>query len=105
MWYNTTSGTLKVRGFGSASWSSGATAPGPYMTFAGCGTQSAYIKTMGNDGSPAPNPLSNESQEYNGTSWTGVPNSPYSSRDPGQGGVQTAAIFLEDKVLQLFPLL
>ena len=93
MWYNTTSKTLKVRGFGSATWSSGNTAPGAYMSFAGAGTQSAYIKTMGNDGSPAPNPLSNESQEYNGTSWTGVPNSPYSSRDPGQGGVQTAAIF------------
>ena len=93
MWYNTTSGTLKVRGFGSASWSSGATAPGAYMTFAGCGTQSAYIKTMGNDGSPAPNPLANDSQEYDGSSWTSAPTSPYSSRDPGQGGVQTAAIF------------
>ena len=93
MWYNTTTGTLKVRGFGSASWSSGATAPGAYMTFAGCGTQSAYIKTMGNDGSPAPNPLANDSQEYNGTSWTGVPNSPLERRDPAGGGVQTAAIF------------
>lgn len=93
MWYNTTSGTLKVRAFGSASWSSGATAPGPYMTFAGCGTQSAYIKTMGNDGSPAPNPLSNASQEYDGSSWTGAPNSPYEARDPGQAGIQTAAVF------------
>ncbi len=93
MWYNTTSGTIKVRAFGSASWSSGATAPGAYMTFAGCGTQTAYIKTMGNDGSPAPNPLANDSQEYDGSSWTGAPNSPYEARDPGQAGIQTAAVF------------
>ena len=93
MWYNTTTGTLKVRGFGSASWSSGATAPGSYMTFAGCGTQTAYIKTMGNDGTPAPNPFGNDSQEYDGSSWTNAPASPYTSRDPGQAGIQTAAVF------------
>ena len=93
MWYNTTSGTLKVRGFGSASWSSGATAPGSFMTFAGCGTQSAYIKTMGNDGTPGPNPLGNDSQEYDGSSWSNAPSCPYSSRDPGQAGIQTAALF------------
>lgn len=93
MWYNTTTGTLKVRGFGSATWSAGATAPGSFMTFAGCGTQSAYIKTMGNDGSPAPNPYGSDSQEYDGSSWTSAPSSPYGARDPGQAGIQTAAIF------------
>jgi|TARA_R100001224_G_scaffold98000_3_gene68242 hypothetical protein len=93
MWYNSTTGSIKVYGFAPASWTAGATAPGPHMTFAGCGTQTAYIKTMGNDGSPAPNPLSDSSQEYDGSSWSGAPNSPYASRDPGQAGVQTAAVF------------
>jgi len=93
MWYNTTSGTLKVRGFGSATWSSGNTAPGAYMSFAGAGTQSAYIKTMGNDGSPAPNPVANDTAIYDGTNWTSGPSNPLSRRDPGGFGIETAAIF------------
>jgi len=93
MWYNSTSGSIKVRTFAPGSWSAGATAPGSYMTFTGCGTKAAYIKTMGNDGSPGPNPYGADSQEYDGSSWTAVNSSPYGSRDPGGAGVQTAAIF------------
>ena len=61
MWYNSTAGSIKVRTFAPGSWTAGNPAPGSYMTFAGCGTKAAYIKTMGNDGTPAPNPLGNDS--------------------------------------------
>ena len=93
MWYNSTAGSIKVRTFAPGSWTAGNPAPGSYMTFAGCGTKAAYIKTMGNDGTPAPNPLGDDSQEYDGTNWTSVNASPYAARDPGGAGVQTAAIF------------
>ena len=32
------------------------------MTFAGCGTKAAYVKTMGNDGTPGPNPFGNDTK-------------------------------------------
>ena len=76
-----------------SAWSSGTAPPGSVkMTFAGTGTQSAYLKSSGNDGSPAPNPYSNATQEYDGSSWTSAPNVPYESRDPDSSGVQTAAL-------------
>ena len=93
MWYNSTTGSLKVRTFSPGSWTSANSAGGSYMTFAGCGTKAAYVKTMGNDGTPGPNPFGNDTKEYDGTNWTSGSNCPYSSRDPGGAGIQTAALF------------
>ena len=75
-----------------AAWAAGTNWPGSNMTFAGMGTGIAYVKAAGNSGSPGPNPVGNDTYEYDGSSWTGAPTVPYSSRDPGGAGTQTAGI-------------
>jgi hypothetical protein len=98
MWYNSTAGSIKVRTFAPGSWTAGNPAPGSYMTFAGCGTKAAYIKTMGNDGTPAPNPLGDDSQEYDGTNWTSVNASPYAVQEIQEVlEFKQQQYFLEDK--------
>ena len=92
VWYNTVSNTAKVQGYQAEAWSAGATWPGSNMTFAGFGTQTAYVKAAGNSGSPAPNPVGNDVYEFDGTSWTTGNTVPYSSRDPDGAGSQTQGI-------------
>jgi hypothetical protein len=76
-----------------SAWSAGTNWPGGAgMTFAGTGTQTAYLKSSGNDGTPPTNPISNNAYEFDGSSWTAASGVPYSSRDPDSAGLQTAAI-------------
>jgi len=92
VWYNTTSNTAKFQSYQAEAWSSGASWPGSNMTFAGFGTQTAYVKAAGNSGSPAPNPVGSDAYEYDGTSWTSAPSTPLAVRDPDGAGTQTAGI-------------
>ena len=88
-------GQTAVESYNGTSWTNSNALPVAFYSGFSMGTTTAGLRAGGAKSTAqyGPDPNSDESQEYNGTSWTGVPNSPYSSRDPGQGGVQTAAIF------------
>ena len=68
VWYNSTSpGTLKYRGFGTASWATGGTASDArYGLWASFGIQTAAVASGGAD---SPNEFFSATEEYNGSSW------------------------------------
>ena len=68
VWYNSTSpGTLKYRGFGTASWATGGTASDArYGLWASFGIQTAAVASGGAD---RPNEFFSATEEYNGSSW------------------------------------
>ena len=92
IWYDTANNLFKLGVLQTEAWATGANFPGSNMTFAGFGTQTAYVKAAGNSGSPAPNPVGNDVYEFDGTSWTTGNTVPYSSRDPDGAGSQTQGI-------------
>ena len=67
MWYNSTTGKLKVTKLGVASWATGGSYPTPTSTCGSCGSQTAALSTCGGGGGAY-----NITAEYNGTSWTGT---------------------------------
>jgi len=67
VWYNSTSATLKVRAFGTASWATGGNMITGQGVNAGAGTQTAAL-TFGGYASGSPG--SGITQSYNGTSWS-----------------------------------
>jgi len=91
VWYNSTTGNLRVDGMVLAgSWSSGGALPTATNNggASGSGTQTASIYFGGHNGST----YLNTSQTYNGTSWTGQPTMSYAKGSQGSAGTQTAAI-------------
>ena len=71
MWYNSTSGTLKVAETLAASWSSGGTIPQIVRGGGSGGTKTAAWLA---GGLQYPGDTKNKSWTYNGTSWTAAPN-------------------------------
>ena len=95
VWYNETSNTLKVSSLtSSGSWATGGSLNTGRRALGGAGTQTATLAFGGS--SPAPTGGSkNETESYDGTSWTEVNNlntaRGYAAR--GSGGTQTSALF------------
>ena len=91
IWYNTTSGTLKGFINRAASWSTTPSTSRSY-TGAGFGNNTGAVIFAGAGGSPAPNPVSNATEVYDGSSWTSGPSYPFSMRDAAGTGISTAGI-------------
>ena len=87
MWYNSTSGSLKVRLTQAASWASGGNMNTARRLLSGLGTQTASLGWGGYIG-----PSTNASEEYDGTSWTNSPNYPSVIYGAGAIGTQTAGV-------------
>ena len=86
VWYNSTSATLKVRGFSTASWSSGGNMANA-RNGGGSGTPTAAVAFAGN--SPSTPPALTEL--YNGTSWTSSGNL-NTGRAGASAGTQTSTL-------------
>jgi hypothetical protein len=88
VWFNTTSGTLKVyRNIGA--WSSGGTLGTAVRYMAAMGTQGATLSVCGNSGSATA-----ECEEYNGTAWTttSVGDANQAVKNTAGCGTQTAGL-------------
>ena len=87
VWYNSTTGNLRVDGMVLAgTWASGG-AVGTGRTTSSAGTQTANVIM----GGQAP-PNTSNVEEYNGSSWSEVNNMPYTAGNLGGTGTQTAAL-------------
>jgi len=91
VWYNSTTGNLRVEGMVLAgSWASGG-AVGTARTTASAGTQTANVIFGGQMNNPPYAPLANV-EEYNGSSWTAVTALPVAGGNLSGTGTQTAAL-------------
>ena len=90
IWYNSTSGTLKVAPLGAGAWASGGALNTPRYSSAGMGTQTAGLCAGGGN----PSTQLNNSEEYNGTAWTEGDNLTAATGYLAAGGnsPQTAAV-------------
>ncbi len=87
VWFNTTSGVLKVfRNI--AAWSAGGTYPSTHSQMAATGIISAVIAAGGTDGSNT----QSTSYEYNGTAWATNIAINTACSGPSRGGTQTSAL-------------
>ena len=84
IWYNSTSGALKV-GVQSGAWSSGPAFPTGVGSTSGCGTETAALSMGGN-------PQLTVSGEWDGTSWTTNPGMNTGRFGIAGFGIQTAAV-------------
>ena len=91
IWYNSSTGKLKNYGFTAAAFSAGANIPINKGRGATCGTKAAALLSHGNTG-PGPQPLDNQTLEYNGTTWGTGGNSNSPRRVMAGAGVQTSAL-------------
>ena len=92
VWYNSTTGNLRVDGILVAgAFSSGANITRNKGRAAGFGTKTAALFSHGSVGG-GPQPTDNQTYEYDGTSWTGGGNSNQPMRVLGRAGVQTSAL-------------
>ena len=93
VWYNSTTGNLRVEGIeGAAAWASGGTYPISVTNISGAGTQTAAI---GFGGGLSPG-ATNNSATYDGSSWTATPpiNTSRSAAGSAKNGSQTAALMI-----------
>ena len=74
-----------------AVWTSGGNLNTARYGLRGCGTQTATVVAGGN---VPPNSNTAAAEEYDGSSWTNVPNYPEIMQDGGMAGTQTAGLFL-----------
>ena len=72
VWYNSTTGNLRVQGIGTSSWSSSGNLPVGNTATSMFGTQNAAIMAGGQALSPGPAPTAN-TLEYGGLSWISLP--------------------------------
>ena len=94
VWYNTTSGTLKVNaGPVTGSWATGGSLNvGPDRIYiGGCGTKTAALAIGAGAGVSGGNQAMNES--YDGTSWTEVGDMNSGRNGGSAAGVQTSALY------------
>ena len=91
VWYNSTTGNLRVEGMVlAAAWASGATTNVAAYQLAGAGTQTAAL-AMGGANQTGTGSLTS-TEEYDGSSWTTQNGIPGATSYMGGCGVQTAAI-------------
>jgi hypothetical protein len=88
VWYNSTSGTLRVQGIGSQSVTSGTPLITARNGLAGAGIQTAAL-AFGGDVSP---PITNLTEEYNGSGWAVGGTLNQQRKDFGGAGTQTAGL-------------
>jgi hypothetical protein len=96
VWYNSTTGNLRVDGIqGAGTWASGGTYPTNGTNISGAGPQTAAI-AFGARVYPGPNGPSNISATYNGSSWTAVSpiNTSRNNAGSAKNGSQTAALMI-----------
>ena len=88
VWYNSTGKVGKVQGFQSAAWSSGGAMSGGSGDggMAKAGSQTAFLASMGSPGAR------NDTEEYDGSSWSNAPTTPYSASGVISFGTQTAGL-------------
>ena len=91
MWYNSTSGNLKVRLTVAAAFASGTSLPIAMGRGGRGGTYTAALSHHGNYG-PGPQPNDNKTFEYDGTSWTETGTCNQTMRVLGSSGSQTSAM-------------
>lgn len=91
MWYNSTSGTLKVRLNVPGAFASGGVLPVGSSYAGSGGTNTATVYHHGLYG-PGPQPNDNKTFEYNGTSWTETGACNQTMRILGSSGSQTSAM-------------
>ena len=92
MWYNSTSGTLKVAETLAASWSSGGTIPQIVRGGGSGGTKTAAWLA---GGLQYPGDTKNKSWTYNGTSWTAAPTIPNNYFIGGSTGPDSAGLLFD----------
>lgn len=91
MWYNTSSGVLKVSGPIASAWSSGGSTPTNFVFAGGVG---GHTDTLGFGGvGPSPQPAHNLTVEYSGSSWSAQPNLNTSRRAGYAFGTSTSAVY------------
>ena len=90
MWYNSTSGSLKVHLTQAATWATGGAMTTGRNLLGGDGTQTAAFAVAGLK-NPYPT-YANETENYNGSSWTNGGNYPQSIYGVGSAGTQTAGL-------------
>ena len=92
VWYNSTTGNLRVDGIAlAASWASGTNLPGVRWNTSGAGTATAGLVFGGATGPALPTFL-NSTFEYDGSTWTGGGATPINSIQMFSAGIQNAAI-------------
>ena len=92
MWYNSTTNLLKGLISQSAAWSTGPNTSRTFNSGSGLGNYDGAVIFQGASGSPAPNPVSNQTEEYTGSAWTSAPSYPFSGRDGAGTGVATSGL-------------
>ena len=89
VWYNSTTGNLRVQGIGVGAWSSGSSLATARYGAGGAGTQTAGLSIGGNIG-PGDVPTT-AVEEYNGSGWATGGALPTATRSMAAAGTQTAA--------------
>ena len=89
LFFNSTSNAFKVTEFdiAEATWSSGGSLNDGRTSFTGIGVQTAVVAASGQDGSTS---LIDSVEEYNGTAWTEVNDTPVTLKYFAAGGILTA---------------
>jgi len=96
VWYNSTTGNLRVQGIGVGVWSSGAPlTSGPRDSLAGAGTQTAALAAAGRNNSPGSTTQFSNTDEYNGSGWSAGGSMGTARHNITGTGLQTAALVLE----------
>ena len=91
IWYNTTTNLLKGHIYSTGTWSSGGNMS--YAMGDGGMTRAGTITAaLVWQGAPSPATGLNKTESYDGTTWTGKPNTPYAASGVGSFGTQTAAV-------------
>ena len=91
MWYNTTTGSLKIRALGPGVWTTGGNM-NTKRSSTTAGTVTAGLASHGYGYSPSPVGGSVATEEYNGTSWTSVNNANQARYQTSALGTQTASV-------------
>jgi len=95
IWYNSTSGTLKVAPILPGTWASGGTVSQAVQGGGSGGTQTAAWLA---GGLQYPTDTKNKSWTYNGTSWTAAPNIPGNLTQGGSTGPDTAGLLFDGSI-------
>ena len=92
VWYNSTSATLKVRSFGTASWASGGNMSTARDVLGGAGGTTSAALAIGGYPPAGGGIGTNAVESYDGTSWSGAPNLATAQYGGSTAGTQASAI-------------
>jgi len=90
IWYNNTTGTLKVYTMGVAAWASGTAYPGGMTALRGAGATNTAAIAIGGE---SPGPTVDTTNTYDGNAWTGAPVIPGPARNVFAMGTTAAALY------------